>query len=74
VTIHFYEIDQDGRGDNTWIAQTDHAQFLREYPGEAKMLEDAAMFSKMGMSIRFRTLHEYNLHSYLDTVLENDDG
>jgi hypothetical protein len=73
MTIHFYEIDQDGRGDNTWIAQTDHAQFLREYPGEAKMLEDAAMFSKMGMSIRFHTQHEYNLHICLDTILENDD-
>jgi hypothetical protein len=73
MTIHFYEIDQDGRGDNTWIAQTDNAIFLREYPNESRMLEDAYMFSKAGMSIRFRTQHEYNLHIYLDTALENDD-
>ncbi len=72
MTIHFYEIDNDGRGDNSWIAKTDLA-FLREYTGESYMLEDAYMFSKMGMLLRFHTLHEYNLHLYLDIVKENDD-
>ena len=45
MTIHFYEIDQDGRGDNTWVAQTDHAQFLRSYEREVEMLNDAAICS-----------------------------
>jgi hypothetical protein len=73
VKVNFYEIDNDGRGPNTWTSQRDNGMFLKEYQTEGEMLEDAALFTKMGISIRFHTQQEYWLHNLVDTILENDD-
>jgi hypothetical protein len=73
MKVMFYEIDNDGRGPNTWTSQQDNGIFLREYQTEGAMLNDAALFTKMGISIRIHTLREYWLHNLIDTMLENGD-
>lgn len=69
--MRFYEIDC-GPGGTVWEAHNERLQYLRSYESEDAMLKDAAFCSTLGADIRFHTQGEYQLHTYVETMLEND--
>lgn len=71
MTIKMVEVDC-GPGGMVWELHSDDFEFLRSYPDEGAMLNDAALIKRLGHDIRFHTQAEYNLEVQVEIMLENE--